>query len=127
MAASETCSRFVPTKIFGGTILPRGGSEGPRRELPEGAAKRQSVNAWIRSAGAFDSVIDFEQAVEDPARPGYQRAELVSGDKTAFKENIAILEDLWHDPDPTGAKKGFKNMVGLTVTMIRKEFKKRHG
>jgi lysophospholipase L1-like esterase len=69
-------------RIFGGTILPRGGSEGPRRELPEGAAKRQAVNAWIRSAGAFDAVIDFEKAVEDPARPGYQRAELVSGDKT---------------------------------------------
>lgn len=37
-------------EVFGDTLLPRGGSEGRRRELPEGAAKRQTVNAWIRSA-----------------------------------------------------------------------------
>jgi lysophospholipase L1-like esterase len=69
-------------KIFGGTLLPRADTEGPRRELPEGLAKRQAVNAWIRGAGAFDAVIDFEKAVEDPARPGYKYPQFNNGDKS---------------------------------------------
>jgi hypothetical protein len=27
---------------------------------------RQEVNAWIRSTGEFDGVIDFDEAVRDP-------------------------------------------------------------
>ena len=30
---------------------------------------RQAVNAWIRSSGEFDGVIDFDAAVRDPAQP----------------------------------------------------------
>ena len=30
---------------------------------------RIAVNEWIRNGGAFDGVIDFDQAVRDPARP----------------------------------------------------------
>jgi lysophospholipase L1-like esterase len=67
-------------KIYGATLLPRGGTTGPRRQTPEGAAKRQEVNAWIRTSGAFDAVIDFEKAVRDPAKPDYLQSAFDSGD-----------------------------------------------
>ena len=57
-------------KIFGGTMLTfENETFNPGFYSPEGEAKRQAVNAWIREAGAFDSVIDFEQALRDPAHP----------------------------------------------------------
>ena len=31
-----------------------------------GEQKRQAVNEWIRSSGAYDGVIDFDAAVRDP-------------------------------------------------------------
>ena len=34
-----------------------------------GEAKRQAVNAWLRSSRAFDAVLDFEAALRDPANP----------------------------------------------------------
>ncbi|HEX8879133.1 MAG TPA: GDSL-type esterase/lipase family protein, partial [Candidatus Acidoferrum sp.] len=33
---------------------------------PEKERVREEVNAWIRSSGAFDGVIDFDRAVADP-------------------------------------------------------------
>jgi lysophospholipase L1-like esterase len=32
-------------------------------------AARQAVNQWIRTSHRFDAVIDFDQAVRDPANP----------------------------------------------------------
>jgi lysophospholipase L1-like esterase len=69
-------------KVCGATLLPRGGSTGPRRQTPEGEAKRQAVNAWIRGAGAFDAVVDFEKVVQDPAHPDRLRPDFDSGDHT---------------------------------------------
>lgn len=43
-------------------------------------AKRQAVNAWIRTGGAFDGVIDFDAVARDPANPKHIRAEFDSGD-----------------------------------------------
>ena len=62
-------------KIFGGTLLtfededynPPPGLRG--LYTLEGEEKRQAVNAWIRDGGAFDTVIDFEQALRDPGHP----------------------------------------------------------
>jgi lysophospholipase L1-like esterase len=53
-------------KVYGCTILPfgRAGYDTPERE-----AARQKVNAYIRSAGAFDHVIDFDMSMRDPANP----------------------------------------------------------
>jgi lysophospholipase L1-like esterase len=45
-----------------------------------GEAKRQAVNAWIREAGAFDAVIDFEKALRDPAHPTRMLPEYDCGD-----------------------------------------------
>ena len=43
-------------------------------------AKRQAINAWIRTSGAFDGVIDFDAVVRDAARPKHIRAEFDPGD-----------------------------------------------
>jgi lysophospholipase L1-like esterase len=40
---------------------------------PENEAKRQAVNRWIRTGGAFDGVIDFDATVRDPANPARLR------------------------------------------------------
>jgi lysophospholipase L1-like esterase len=57
-------------KIFGATLLTfEDETFFPGAYTPEGEAKRQSVNAWIRTGGAFDAVIDFEAALRDPDHP----------------------------------------------------------
>lgn len=66
-------------QIWGGTLLPRKGVA-PPFNAPEIEAKRLALNAWIRSSGAFDAVIDFEAAVRDPADPDRMRAAFDSGD-----------------------------------------------
>ena len=38
------------------------------------------MNEWIRTGGGFDAVIDFDKVVEDPAKPGYVRADYDCGD-----------------------------------------------
>ncbi len=48
---------------------------------------------------------------------------IATGDKALFDANIAILENLWHDPDPSGQKSGFTGMVGATIQMLRSKFK----
>ena len=64
-------------KILGGTILPY---EDAGYYHPEGEAVRRAVNDWIRTGGAFDGVIDFEQAVRDPQHPTRYRGADQSGD-----------------------------------------------
>lgn len=49
-------------RIYGATLTPA--SLPPARE-----AIRLEVNRWIRESGAFDAVIDFDQALRDPAQP----------------------------------------------------------
>ena len=61
-------------KIYGGTLTPFGGSNaiyGGDYGTPAGEAERQKVNAWIRTGGAFDGVIDFDKAVRDPSNPSF--------------------------------------------------------
>jgi lysophospholipase L1-like esterase len=66
-------------KIYGVTLTPYGGVEWPFHSAA-GEAKRQVVNAWIRHAGAFDAVIDFDQVVRDPAHTDCLLAAFDSGD-----------------------------------------------
>jgi len=56
-------------KVYGATLTPYVGTIFPGYYQPEGEVKRQAVNAWIRTSGAFDAVIDFEAVVRDPADP----------------------------------------------------------
>ena len=46
----------------------------------EKEAKREAVNQWIRTSGAFDGVIDFDAATRDPNNPKHISAEFDSGD-----------------------------------------------
>lgn len=53
-------------EVFGCTLTPY---EGAPYYSAVGEARREAVNRWIRSGGAFDGVIDFDAAVRDPAHP----------------------------------------------------------
>lgn len=64
-------------KIFGATLTP---FEGAAYYTPEGEAKRQAVNNWIRTSKAYDGVIDFDAATRDPASQGKFLATYDSGD-----------------------------------------------
>lgn len=52
-------------RVIGTTLPPFGGSK--NYWCDDGDADRQAVNAWIRTSGRFDAVIDFEAALRDPA------------------------------------------------------------
>ena len=53
-------------KILGATLTP---FEGAGYWTPEGEAKRQALNEWIRTGGGYDGVIDFDQVTRDPSAP----------------------------------------------------------
>ncbi|HEY2435281.1 MAG TPA: SGNH/GDSL hydrolase family protein [Vicinamibacterales bacterium] len=56
-------------RVFGATLLPFEDTTLAGFFSPEKETKRQAVNQWIRTSGAFDAVIDFDEAVRDPAHP----------------------------------------------------------
>lgn len=66
-------------KIYGATLTPYEGTVFHGYYQPEGEAKREAVNAWIRK-GDFDAVIDFDAAVRDPDHPTRIRADFDVGD-----------------------------------------------
>jgi lysophospholipase L1-like esterase len=53
-------------KVLGGTLMPMGGLW---LHNPQTEAMRLEVNAWIRSSGKFDAVVDFDALTRDPANP----------------------------------------------------------
>lgn len=65
--------------VIGGTITPYTGSD-YYRPSPVNDADRRALNDWIRSAGVFDGVADFDAALRDPARPELLRREYDKGD-----------------------------------------------
>ncbi|MCX8474468.1 MAG: SGNH/GDSL hydrolase family protein [Sphingomonas sp.] len=64
-------------KVYAMTILPY---EGAMYQTPAGEAMRVQVNAWIRTAKAFDAVIDMEKVMADPANPKRLAANMQGGD-----------------------------------------------
>jgi lysophospholipase L1-like esterase len=66
-------------RIIGATITPFGGSTLYQSdEMTE--ASRQKINAWIRTAGNFDAVIDFDALLRSPADPAILDPGFDSGD-----------------------------------------------
>ncbi len=65
-------------RIVGCTITP---FEGSHYYDAHGEQLRESVNQWIRSAGAFDAVVDFDAALRDPAHPARVVADWQRGDE----------------------------------------------
>ena len=64
-------------KVYGSPILP---IQNSNKDTPANEATRQAVNKWIKTSKAFDAVIDFEHAVQDPANPLRIRSNLTGGD-----------------------------------------------
>lgn len=56
-------ARAAGVRIVGATILPFAGSA---YYSPERERLRTEVNTWIRDSGAFDKVVDLEQALATP-------------------------------------------------------------
>jgi lysophospholipase L1-like esterase len=70
-------------KIFGATLTP---FEGAAYQTTVGEAKRQELNKWIRTSGAYDGVIDFDAAVRDPSQPTKALAVYDPGDHLHFTD-----------------------------------------
>jgi lysophospholipase L1-like esterase len=66
-------------KVFGATITPNMGGAYYHPDA-QNEADRQAVNAWIRAAGHFDAIVDFDAAVRDPAAPSYLLPVFDTGD-----------------------------------------------
>ncbi len=64
-------------RIYGATLTPY---EGCGYYSPEGEAKRQAINQWIRTSGEYDGVIDFDEVTRDPAHPSRFLPKYDSGD-----------------------------------------------
>lgn len=70
-------ARTAGLRVLGATITPFGGYVS---HSPETEALRQGANDWIKTAGAFDGVIDFAAAVCDPQNPDALDPRYDSGD-----------------------------------------------
>lgn len=64
-------------RVVGATLTPFGGHRG---HTPQREAVRQRINAEIRSGSVFDSVVDFDAALRDPAAPERLRPQYDCGD-----------------------------------------------
>jgi hypothetical protein len=56
-------------KVIAATVMPFAGVPFPEFYSPAKEAARGDLNAWIRTSGAFDGVIDMDALVRDPADP----------------------------------------------------------
>lgn len=72
-------ARAAGVKVYGCTLLPFEGAMSGYHSA-EKEAVRAAVNAWIRSPGAFDAVIDFDRVMRDPSRPTRLQPAYDSGD-----------------------------------------------
>ncbi|GIF14656.1 SGNH/GDSL hydrolase family protein [Actinoplanes teichomyceticus] len=70
-------ARAAGLAVFGGTLLPFGGSG---RDNAPNRATRAALNEWIRDSGEYDAVIDFDAAVRDGANPERMYPAYDSGD-----------------------------------------------
>ncbi|HXW07146.1 MAG TPA: SGNH/GDSL hydrolase family protein [Vicinamibacterales bacterium] len=61
-------ARVRGLKIYGATLTPFKGAL-DNALFPAAEAQRQAVNAWIRTSGEYDAVIDFDLAVRDQNDP----------------------------------------------------------
>jgi lysophospholipase L1-like esterase len=74
-------------KILGCTLTP---FEGAAYFSPEGETKREAVNKFIRTGGAYDGVIDFDAVVRDPGHasrflPAYDSGDHLHPNDAGYK------------------------------------------
>ncbi len=60
------CAHLHGIKVMGATLTPY---QGASYSSEQGEKIREAVNHWILTGGAFDAVVDFDKAVQDPANP----------------------------------------------------------
>jgi lysophospholipase L1-like esterase len=70
-------ARAAHVHVIGATLMP---DKGNGYYSSSAETIRQSVNQWIRTSGAFDGVIDFDQAMRDPAEPAALNPAYDAGD-----------------------------------------------
>ncbi|MGI4845234.1 MAG: SGNH/GDSL hydrolase family protein [Janthinobacterium lividum] len=63
--------------ILGATLPP---IQGSGRNSTARETVRQQVNSWLRTANAFDALVDWDRVLADPAAPEYLRSAYNSGD-----------------------------------------------
>ena len=59
-------ARLHGIKVIGATLTPYVGA---LYATDKGEAIREAVNQWIRTSGAYNAIIDFDAATQDPANP----------------------------------------------------------
>ena len=69
-------ARIPGVRLVGATVVTALGSSNAAHGFPEQDEKRKALNAFIRSSGLFDAVIDFDTVIADPAS-GAMRAQFV--------------------------------------------------
>lgn len=79
-------ARAKGAKVYGGTILPFNGNS---YYSTAHESVRREVNAWIRTSGTYDAVIDFDHVMRDPS------------DTTRMK---SALKNDWLHPNTEGYK-----------------------
>jgi lysophospholipase L1-like esterase len=95
-------------KVMGATLTPY---EGAAYYSEPGEAIREAVNAWIRTSGAFDGVVDFEAAVRDPEhpkqfRPGFNIMDHLHPNDAGYKAMADSIDlSFFTDKHPLSAKK----------------------
>ena len=67
-------------QVFGCTLTPFAVATSVGYWSPDKEATREAVNSWIRSGVAYDAVIDFDLAIQDPGNPTQMLPAYDSGD-----------------------------------------------
>ena len=91
--------------IYGGTLTP---FKGTNYWSEAGEEKRQAVNAWIRTSGAYDGVIDFDAAVRDPKAPdrfveSYQPGDWLHPNDDGYQRMADAVDLTWFVRQPARA------------------------
>jgi lysophospholipase L1-like esterase len=80
-------------RIYAGTLLPFAGSNpiyGGYFGTAYGENLREQVNTWIRTSGAFDGVIDFAKAMQDPYDPQYLNPAYAANSNSAYSTDDSL-------------------------------------
>jgi lysophospholipase L1-like esterase len=75
-----TRARGRGIRVYGATLTPFGNNEAYDDAAGLRESARRAVNRWIRTAGRFDAVLDFDLATRDPVDHRRLRAEVDEGD-----------------------------------------------
>ncbi len=82
-------ARAKGIKVIGATVMPFVGNDYYHADA-QNEADRQAVNAWIRKAGNFDGLIDFDRVTRDPAHsdrllPAYDDGDALHPSPNGYK------------------------------------------